>query len=378
MSFSLAVDLLQSEEPIRVAHVIGKMVGGGVESVVMNYYRHIDRNKVQFDFLVDEDSTLVPQEEIESLGGRVIVVPPYQNLLRYQKRLRQLFAEEQWPIVHSHINTLSVFPLRAAKQEGVPVRIAHSHSTAGKGETLRNIIKSILKTQSNRYPTHRMACSRYAGEWLFGKDIPFEFVPNAIELDRFVFNSEARKECREKLNLSDTDYVLGHIGRFNTQKNHSFLIKTFELLTKKVPKAVLLLVGDGPLRGEIESIANEMGLKKRVMFLGQQKNIELFYSTFDAFILPSLYEGMPVVALEAQASGLPCLLSNKITKEVKLTKNVQYLALSEGPAVWARTLEKMAHLDNRTVRVEDSLTLFDINICAHALEETYTYMNETA
>lgn len=130
-------------EPIRVAQVVGKMVGGGVEAVVMNYYRHIDRSKVQFDFLVDSDSTLVPREEIESLGGRVFEIPPYQHVVEYQRELQRLFKEENWKIVHSHINALSVFPLRAAKKAGIPVRIAHSHSTSGKGSLLKMSSKAL-------------------------------------------------------------------------------------------------------------------------------------------------------------------------------------------------------------------------------------------
>ncbi|MDN0055306.1 glycosyltransferase, partial [Collinsella ihumii] len=179
------------DAPIRVAHVVGKMVGGGVEQVVMNYYRHIDRTCVQFDFIVDSDSTLVPREQIESLGGRVFIVPPYQHVIAYQKVLVDLFREQGWKIVHSHVNALSVFPLRAAKKAGVPVRISHSHSTAGRGEAAKNAAKALLRCFSNVYPTHRMACSRYAGEWLFGKGADFEVMYNAIDLSRFCFTAEA-------------------------------------------------------------------------------------------------------------------------------------------------------------------------------------------
>ena len=142
----------RESRPIRVAQVMGKMLGGGVEAVVMNYYRHIDRSRVQFDFLVDADSTRVPRDEIESLGGRVFVVPPYQKPLSYQRKLVKLFAEQRWPIVHSHINTLSVFPLRAAQRAGVPIRIAHSHSTSNPNERAKTVLKDILRTQANRYP----------------------------------------------------------------------------------------------------------------------------------------------------------------------------------------------------------------------------------
>ena len=195
--------------PIRVAQIVGKMNGGGVEAVVMNYYRHIDRSKVQFDFLIDSDSSLVPREEIESLGGRVFEIPPYQHVIEYQRELQRLFREEGWKIVHSHINALSVFPQRAAKKAGVPVRIAHSHSTSGKGEYAKNALKAVLKTQSNRYPTHRFACSRFAGEWLFGKDANFEVVYNAIDLNSFRFNAEAREQARTDLGLVGGQFVIG-------------------------------------------------------------------------------------------------------------------------------------------------------------------------
>ena len=204
--------------PIRVAQVMGKMLGGGVESVVMNYYRHIDRNKVQFDFLVDDDSTRVPEEEIKELGGRVLHIPPYQHPLRYRKELVRLFREEHWPIVHSHINTLSVFPLSAAKKAGVPVRIAHSHSSMGKGELTKNLMKLALRPLSNLYPTERFACSEYAGKWLFGRDADFTVIPNAIELEKFCFDPIIRQETRRELGIADDMFLVGHVGRFMPQK----------------------------------------------------------------------------------------------------------------------------------------------------------------
>ena len=204
----------RESRPIRVAQVMGKMLGGGVEAVVMNYYRHIDRSRVQFAFLVDADSTRVPRDEIESLGGRVFVVPPYQKPLSYQRELVKLFAEQRWPFVHSHINTLSVFPLRAAQSAGVPVRIAHSHSTSNPNERAKTVLKDILRTQANRYPTARFACGQYAGEWLFGRDQSFAVMPNAIDLQRFKFSYAKRLDLREKLGIDAGAFVVLHMGRF--------------------------------------------------------------------------------------------------------------------------------------------------------------------
>lgn len=326
--------------PIRVAQIVGKMNGGGVEAVVMNYYRHIDRSKVQFDFLIDSDSSLVPREEIESLGGRVFEIPPYQHVIEYQRELQRLFREEGWKIVHSHINALSVFPLRAAKKAGVPVRIAHSHSTSGKGEYAKNALKAVLKTQSNRYPTHRFACSKFAGEWLFGKAAHFEVVYNAIDLDRFRFNVEARAEARADLGLVDNQFAIGHVGRFTAQKNHVFLIDVFTEVAKRRDDAVLLLVGTGEAGASVKALVDERGLTDRVKFLGQRSDVNRLYQAFDAFVLPSLYEGLCLVGVEAQVSGLPCLLSDAITREVDVTGECKFLSI-DSPVVWADEIDSL-------------------------------------
>lgn len=321
-------------EPIRVAHVMGKMVGGGVEQVVMNYYRHIDRSKVQFDFLVDADSKLVPRRQIEALGGRVFTIPPYQNVFEYQKAVKSLFQGQGWEVVHSHINALSVFPLRAAKQAGVPVRIAHSHSTSGRGEYAKNALKAILRTQSKRYPTHRFACSRLAGEWLFGEGSDFEVVHNAIDLNRFFFDATARAEARIGLGLDDEQFAIGHVGRFMAQKNHRFLIDAFSEVAKRCPDAVLLLVGTGEAMSLAESRAAELGIADKVRFLGQRGDVDLLYQAFDVFVLPSLYEGLCLVGIEAQAAGLPCILSDAITREVDVTGTCRFLPIDD-PDAWA-------------------------------------------
>ena len=232
---------------IRVAQVVGKMNGGGVEAVVMNYFRHIDRTKIQFDFIVDSDSTLIPRKEIESLGGRVFEIEPYQHIIEYQRELLHLFKQEAWTIVHSHINTLSVFPLRAAKKAGVPVRIAHSHSTSGKGEYAKNAAKWALRSLANVYPTNRAACSETAGRWLFGETHDYTLFYNAIDLRKYAFDVNERRRIRNELAIGDGTFVVGHVGRFMTQKNHSFLISAFARFLKLEPDSLLLLAGNGNL-----------------------------------------------------------------------------------------------------------------------------------
>ena len=365
---------MSQEEPIRVAQVMGKMRGGGVEAVVMNYYRHIDRSKVQFDFLVDSDSTLIPREEIEALGGRVFKIPPYQHVAEYQRELQRLFEQEGWRIVHSHINALSVFPLRAAKKAGVPVRIAHSHSTSGKGEHVKNALKTVLKTQSNRYPTYRFACSKFAGEWLFGKGADFEVVYNAIDLSRFRFNAGARAQARADLGLVGNQFAIGHVGRFTAQKNHAFLIDVFTEVVKRRDDAVLLLVGTGEAGASVKALVDERGLTERVKFMGQRNDVNRLYQAFDAFVLPSLYEGLGLVGVEAQVSGLPCLLSDSITREVDVTGECKFLPI-DNPVVWADEINSLSPYSYDDRKSISSGLFADYNIDLQGKRLTQKYLD---
>lgn len=354
-------------QPIRVAQIVGKMVGGGVEAVVMNYYRHIDRTKVQFDFLVDADSKFVPKDEIESLGGRVLVVPPYQHIATYRHKLDQLFHEQGWRIVHSHINALSVLPLSAAKKAGVPVRIAHSHSTSGNGEYVKNIMKNFLRKFSNVYPTHRFSCGQLAGEWLFGANAEFEIIRNAIDLDSFAFSDIVRGKIRKELGIPKDTFVVGHVGRFTAQKNQAFLVDTFQALCQKRPDSVLLFVGEGETKARVESRVRDAGLEDHVSFLGQRDDVANLYQAFDAFALPSLYEGLCVAGIEAQRSGLPCFFSDNITKELSLTDRVSFLPISDAQ-VWAEALNiSTAWRDVNP----DAFSEYNIVIAAKRLEERY-------
>lgn len=323
---------------IRVAQIMGKMNGGGVESVVMNYYRHIDRERVQFDFLVDSDSARVPEEEILSLGGRVFKIPPYQHPIQYRRALLQLFREQDWKIVHSNINALSVFPLAAAKQAEIPVRIAHSHSTMGKGEYLKNSIKFVLRPLSNIYPTERFACSNHAGKWLFGDNASFTVIPNAIPLDQFRFNLHVRQCVRRELNIAPDTLLIGHVGRFMPQKNQRFLVDVFANLQQRHEKVQLAFVGEGRDMDSIKEYSKILGLQDQVLFLGQQSEVSQFYSAFDVFCLPSLYEGLGVVGIEAQCAGVPCIFSSEVPKEVNVSGHAQFLPI-DSPEEWALALE---------------------------------------
>ena len=284
------------DEKIIVAHIMGKWNGGGVESVVMNYYRNIDRNRIQFHFLCDEDSTDIPYEEIEKLGGKVIVIPPYQKLFKYQKELYRIFKENNYKIIHSHINALSVFPLRIAKKAGVPIRIAHSHSTSNKKEWKKNILKMILRPFSKLYANNYFACTEYAGKWLFGKKVverkELNVINNAIDLKKFEFNENTREDLRKELGIKEDVLVIGHVGRFMKQKNHEFLIDVFEKAIKQDDNIYLILVGQGPLEDKIKEMTKEKGIENKILFLGQRNDVNKLYQAMDIFVLPSLYEGL--------------------------------------------------------------------------------------
>lgn len=363
---------MSEKQPIIVAQVMGKWLGNGVESVIMNYYRHLDHSKVQFDFICDEDSTRIPYDEIKNLGGRVFLVPKYQNLPKYLKALEKLFKENQYRIVHANLSTLSVFPLYVAKKVGVPIRIAHSHSTSNPKEWKRNLIKNILRPFSKRYATDYFACSEVAGRYLFGNKAfdrgEVKIIHNAIYIDKFKFDEVARKKLRKEFGIKDSTIVIGHVGRFVQQKNHTFLIDVFKEYHKKNPDSKLLLVGSGPLEDEIKKKVEKLELKDSVLFLGQRDDINKLYSVMDVFCLPSLYEGLPVVGVEAQAAGLPCVFSDKITEDIVLCDNAQILSIKNNKNHWLRYMENVEMNNKKRTNIKLSKE-FNIGYACNSLYE---------
>ena len=335
---------------IRVAQILGKMNGGGAEQVVMNYYRAIDREQVQFDFYLFKGSKYVPVEEIKSLGGRLFVLPTLKHPVKYFRTLRRLLSENGYRIMHCHLSTLSYLPLLAGKKAGVPVRILHNHSTSGGArEWLRNIAKALFKPFARMHATEYFACSEYAAQWIYGSRATapltedshpevrhrrVRIMPNAIDTKKYKFSEKSRREVRRELNIPVKSLVIGHIGRFCPQKNQGFIIDIFREVLQQNQNAVLVMTGDGPDRELIKARAIALGVSSRVVFTGQRSDAERLYSTFDCFLLPSNYEGLPVVGVEAQCSGLPCLFSNRITPEIKLLGTAQFLPLGN-PHDWA-------------------------------------------
>lgn len=368
------------KQPIRIAQIMGYMNGAGVEAVVTNYYKYIDKNKLQFDFICCEGSTNIPYEEIESLGGKVILVPPYQKLFKFHKAVKRIFKENKYKIVHSHINTLSVFPLFAAKRAGVPVRIAHSHSTTNKKEKKKNLLKQILRPFSKIFATDYIACSELAGRWLFG-DKEFEkgnvyILNNAIDLEAFKYDKNIRDKKRKELEIDDSTLVIGHLGRFVEQKNHRFLIDIFNEIHRNNSDSILLLGGQGPLLEEIKEKVNHLGLKDCVQFLGQRNDAAELYQAFDIFLLPSLYEGLPVVGVEAQASGLLCVFSTDMTKETKVLESTIFVGLEKSSEEWSKIILSSYKNHNRIdTRKEISDNNFNIKEESKKLEKYYLEMS---
>ena len=367
---------MNDNKQIKIAQIIGKWVGGGVEAVVMNYYCQIDKTKIQFDFICDDDSTNIPYEEIEALGGKVILIPPYQHVFKYHKELKRVLKEGKYKIVHSHINTLSVFSLFAAKCVGVPVRIAHSHSTTNKKEKKKNLMKQLLRPFSRLFATDYMCCSELAGRWLFG-DKEYDkgnvyLLNNAIDVDKFKYDENVRKEVRNELGIKDDTFVVGHIGRFVEAKNHLFLIEIFKEIYIKNKNSVLILAGQGSLQNNIKDKVEQLGLKDNVIFLGQRDDANRLYQAMDVFLFPSLYEGLGMVLIEAQCSGIPCVCSNEVPVEAQITKNVACINLNETSDRWVEEILKMYNIVRRTNQEEAVRKRgYDIKKEVRILEQIY-------
>lgn len=329
------------ESPLRVAQILNRMDSGGIEAVVLNYYRHINRSKVQFDFYFAEGSRLPRRAELEALGAGLYPIPPYSHPIAYHRALYSAFRQRGYKIVHAHLSTMSVFPLFAAWRARVPVRICHNHSTAHWGEGAKTLLKYILRPFNKVFATDWFACGETAGRWMYG-DKAFDagrvtVLPNAIDTAKFAYDPAARKRLREELGIPQDAFVVGHVGRFMYQKNHQFLLKVFAELLKTRPNARLLLVGEGELEQQVRQQAQALGIQSKVVFTGARQDVDKLYSAMDVFCLPSRYEGMPVVAWEAQANGLPCVLSKNISPEASLSAEVTCLE-AQRPAAWAATI----------------------------------------
>ena len=363
------MQIKQKDEPIRVAQIMGKLWAGGVEMVVFNYYRAIDKSKIQFDFYYDADSTVEPPQDLIDMGARFYKLPPYQKLPQYIRELKKHLKENQYLIVHSHLNTLSVFPLFVAWMSRVPVRIAHNHSVPAGKEIGRDTLKMFLRLFAKVFPTDYFACSEKAGRWMFGNkafDSGRVFVlKNATDFSRFRPTYEKTEVIKKKLGLKDK-FVVGHIGRFTYAKNHNFLLDVFSKISAKRENAILLLVGDGELHQAIIDGIKEKGLDGKVVFAGQVSNPELYYSLADVIVIPSIFEGLSLATIESQIAGVPSVVSDAIPEEAVISNGVRRLKLTDRS--WADVAVEIADMK---VFLDERSREYDIRYAVKKLENWY-------
>lgn len=318
--------------PLRILHVVVNMNRGGAETLIMNLYRNINRSNVQFDFLTCKEGEY--DKEIESMGGKIHRIPYISDVghFKYVKELDKFFyAQKDYKVVHSHLDKMSGLVLRSAKKVGIPIRISHSHNTSSEGGMAAKTYKWYVGHFIPSNATNLFACSNRAAEWLFkDRSLSTAIIKNGIESERFSFSLTTRIEVRKELNLDNNVFMLGHVGRFSHQKNHTYLIDVFAKFHKVHNESVLVLVGDGPLRPGIEKKVMDLKLKDKVKFIGIRSDIHRLLQAFDVFVFPSLHEGLPVSLIEAQGSGVSCLISDNISNEVDLGSNlVEFIPLHD-------------------------------------------------
>jgi len=371
-----------SKEPVRVLHVVGRMDRGGIETMLMNLYRNIDREKVQFDFLAHYGREAAYNDEIRAMGGRIYEMPAlkdenrvyYWRLFSYIAALHRFFREHrEYSIVHGHMTNTAAIYMPIAKKYGVKTCIAHSHNTHARAG-LQGVLTDVLQSAICRYATDWFACSKAAAEWFYPKgaveDGRVRVVPNAVDAKRFCFDSAVRAKVRRELELEGR-LVIGCVGRFREQKNQAFLIDVMQEILKKNPGAALMFVGDGPCEKAVRQRAAARGIEKQVMFLGSRPDVPELMQAMDVLAMPSLFEGMPVVGIEAQAGGLPLVVSDNVTEELNITGNVSYISLNAGPQAWAGQLLKAAGTERQDCFAKIRDAGYDIHASARWLEEFY-------
>lgn len=361
----------------RIGLIVGKLHSGGKKNLIMEYYRHIDRTKIQFDFICDSDSNGIPIQEIQELGGKVYRIAPYQNIIKNLYQIYMICKQNKYAIVHGYNGTMNIFGMFAAWLAGVPIRINESISMAHYSDK-KTILKNILKPFSTCFATHYMANGEMCGRWQFGNNAFEEgrvvIFKTVIDAEHNAYNVEIRNRCRNALNLVDK-IVIGHIGRLTEQKNTLFILDVFNEIQKKEKRARLLIVGDGNLREEMLKKIKLLNLEKFVIYLGRREDIDQFYNAMDAFLLPSLYEGLPVVGIESQAHGLPIFFSTEVPKESSVCSDIGFFIDLTVPAeIWADIILNATYenMKIRRSRVEDIQKAgFDSRTEANKLTDYY-------
>lgn len=350
------------EQPIRVLHCVAGLGRGGYETFIMNVYRHIDRSKVQFDFLYSFDGIFV--EEIKSLGGRVYQIPfiTQKGPFVYHKAVRDFFkVHPEYRIVHSHMDKFSGLILECAKEAGIPVRIAHSHSTKNEGGLAFQLVKDYYGKKVLPNCTDMLACSNEAYCWMFGETDTPRVVKNGVDTSLFT-NADCRRSDR---------FTVVNVGRFTQAKNHEFLLDIFSALYQMEDTARLVLAGTGALMEQTRKKAQSLGLEAAVTFLGDCNDVAGLLTTADVLCMPSLFEGLPVSLVETQAAGVPCVVSDRVPREADITGTVTFLPLEASPKVWAEELLKHKHQEKPDNRQKIIDAGYDIHHTAQVLQEFY-------
>ena len=366
---------------IRILHFVSSLSkSSGVMSVIMNYYRYIDRDNVQFDFMFFKDIDNTYEEEIRNYGGRVYYISKPSLNKAFKQDLSKILKKDKYIALHIHEVYLTFLLAPIANKNGISNIITHSHTTMYSDKFISAVRNRLLCLGLKKQANHYFACSKAAGEFLYGRkslnDDNVVVVNNAVDCQKFRFNQSVRDSTRRNLGLQN-HIVIGHAGRFNEQKNHMFLIEIFATLKKNENKAKWILVGEGPLFEQVKERINQLNISKDVILLGKRNDVPDLLQAMDVFLLPSLFEGLPVVGVEAQVSGLPIVMSDNITEEIGLL-NYKFISLNETAESWAnKTLEMTINIDRDNAA--DTLISygFDISIEAKKLEKIYFDMEKS-
>ena len=352
------------QKPIRILNLFTIMNRGGAETMVMNYYRNIDRTKVQFDFMVHREERGAYDDEIEELGGKIYRMPAIRpwSANSYRKEIRRFYEEhKEYRVIHSHMSELGYYDFSEAERAGVPARICHAHNRPY-GIDLKSPVRWYYKTRMMPHITHMFMCGEESGEWLFGKKNKEKFIQlnNAIDAEKYTYNCTKRQAMRQNLGISENQIVVGHVGRFDPQKNHKFIIDIFAEVQKQDKNAVLLLVGDdkSAIGKEIHQKVEQLGLQN-VIFTGVRSDVADLMQAMDVFLFPSLFEGFGIVALEAQAAGIPTIVSNRIPSECFVTDLIKSVELLNDSTKWSSVVLEAAKIQRKNTFEEIKNAGFD-------------------
>lgn len=367
----------QLKSPIRVLEVFGRMDRGGAEAMIMNLYRKMDRTKVQLDFMVHTEERCQFDDEIEKLGGHIYHVPRFKvhNFISYRKAWKKFFKEHpEYRVVHGHMGATAAIYLYEANKTGC-FSIAHSHSV-GMLKTLDDVLYKFFSFPTRYVAKQMFGCSTQAGAARYGervvKGAHYINFPNAIDLKRFEFHSEERMRIRKELNIAQEQLMVIHVGRLTAAKNPEMILKVFSEVVRKDANAICLWVGTGELEDKYQRLIQEQGLQNRIRMLGVRTDIPQLLQAADVFLFPSLWEGLPVSVVEAQATGLPCVIADTISKEVKITSLVEFHSLSEPPGLWAERCMELGR--DSIINRESPLT--DIRKAGYDIDESVKWLED--